>query len=239
MKLLQVGDTNAFDTLFAFNTFAEISHTEEMQLIFDNREGLFPKSLRSFFGYALNQVKMYSVKGDRLQEVIKLKESILSFDIELKIKDIQEHIEVTKHITFNRDDTTEYLKVLDKRFITNVKLSEFIKKLDEIIQKYGTRAKASMENNLVDWKSMYHAFRVLLECQELMEFKHITFPLVEKDFLLRLRNQEVEPQEAFVMLEELYDRVSLFENSTENLLKEVQQKDTKELLWKFYGLVVQ
>ena len=234
IKLLEVGDTNAFDTLFAFNTFAEISSTEEMKVIYDNREDMYPDSLRSFFGYALGQVKKYSVKGDKLQDVIKVRDIVFKYDPESKIKDIKEYLILTNNLSLVTDDTAEYYKVLDKRFITNIRLSEFIEKLDGIISAYGTRAKASMDNNLVDWKSMYHAFRVLLECRELMTKGTITFPLAQKDFLLSLRNQEVLPEDAFKMLEELYDEVSNFEKTDDNYLKSVKRKDSKGMICKFY-----
>jgi len=240
IKLLQVGDTNAFDTLFAYGSHCQIGCHELFKEIYNNRECFYPESLRSFFGYALGQVKMYSVKGDKLHDILSVKSLVQGLMITNdKLKDVITQLPVSQNLKVVSDDTTDYYQVLDKRFITNIRLSEFMEKLIEMESKYGTRAKASMENNLVDWKSMYHAFRVLDECQELMTHGTISFPLETSERLLSIRLQHWKPEFAFKQLEELYDSVSALEKTDGNYLKKVKRNSEKfeEILWKYIGLV--
>jgi predicted nucleotidyltransferase len=244
IKLLGVGDTNAFDTLFAYQTPSELLCTQVFVDLFDEREVFYPKSLRSFFGYALGQVKMYSVKGDKLQDILLVKsqvQALLDGTSYEKLKDIKEHLPISNNLKFIEDDTTEYYQVLDKKFITNIRLSEFMEKILEMESKYGSRAKASMENKLVDWKAMYHAFRVLLECSELMRTGNIQFPLAYADFLLLLRKQEIGAERAFSMLEDLYNEVSDFEKTDGNFLNHIKQDPSrfKEILWRYLELAGQ
>lgn len=245
IKLLQVGDTNAFDTLFAFGTHAELLREPLMDKLYESRELFFPESLRSFFGYALGQVKKYSVKGDKLRDVQALK-SYLE-DIQRTLPDVFVHgtigelqgnqkVCIGENIQWVTDETNTYIKVLDKRFIQTVRLSEFLEKLKEIESKYGHRAKQAMDNQSIDWKALYHAFRVLQECKELMTYGRINFPLRDAKYLKAVRNQAYSPQECFEMLENLYDAVSLHEKSEANYLKGVTRGTADSLLLDYYLL---
>jgi len=238
LKLLQVGDTNAFDTLFAYKTHAELLRYPLMDKLYEQRELYYPESLRSFFGYALGQVKKYSVKGDKLKDVQALISEVHYLlqppETVKTIGDLQGYLIETENIKWVTDDTNMYIKILDKRFIQTVRLSEFLEKLQEIESKYGERAKAARDNQSVDWKALYHAFRVLQECEELMTYGTISFPLREAEYLLKVRNQEYTPQECFEMLENMYDSVSLHEKSEANYLKGVTRGSADSLLLDFY-----
>lgn len=238
IKLLQVGDTNAMDTLFAYGTHAELLREPLMDKLYESRELFFPESLRSFFGYALGQVKKYSVKGDKLRGVQALITEIQYLleppEAFKTIGDLKGYLIETENVQWVTDETNTYIKVLDKRFIQTVRLSEFLEKLKEIESKYGHRAKQAMDNQSVDWKAWYHAFRVLQECKELMTYGRINFPLRDAKYLLKVRNQAYSPQECFEMLEDLYDSVSLHEKSEANYLKGVIRGDADSLFLGYY-----
>lgn len=239
--MIRGGDTNAFDTLFAINTPSNLYCLNTMESLFALKEHFYPKSLKSFFGYALGQVKLYSMKGDKLQSVVDARNSAEQFLqtisdkwIEIKLsdssqldpdkatlQDARSVLPVSDNLKWVEDDTTEYYQVLDKKFIKSIRVIEFLKRLTEIENKYGSRAKAAMENNKIDYKAMYHAFRVLHECKELMERGTITFPLKNVEFLMKIRRQEIEPTEMFRLIEEQYDEVSGFEKSDHNYLKQI------------------
>lgn len=155
LGMLQGGDTNAFDTLFAYNSHAEEFSTEEMSSVFDNAKYLFPTSLKSFFGYALTQVKKYSIKGDKLKDV----ESVLDYLKKLQqdltkttyerqtLSVVKTELPNTDKLKWVSDENgIEYYEVLGKKFVQNMKLPEFEERVLEIKSTYGMRAKASMEN---------------------------------------------------------------------------------------------
>lgn len=238
IKLLQVGDTNAFDTLFAYKTHAELLREPLMDKLYDQRELYYPESLRSFFGYALGQVKKYSVKGDKLRDVQVIKkqvELLLEVLPEETIGYLKDYVAVNENVQWVTDDTNSYIKILDKRFIQTVRLSEFLEKLQEIESKYGERAKAAKDNQSVDWKALYHSFRVLDECHELMNTGRIKFPLESSYFLKRVRNQTYTPNDCFEKLEYTYNIVSEFEKSDKNYLKRVTRGSADSLLLEYYG----
>jgi len=242
LKLIQVGDTNAMDTLFAYGSHAEILRTSLMDKIHKQRETFFPENLRSFFGYALSQVKTYSIKGDKLKTVQELREAVtrmLRFDGgQTKIstiRDLQGYIETSDNVQWVTDDNNTYIKVIGKRFIQTVHLSEFLDKLTKIEGTYGARAKATKDNQSVDWKALYHAFRVILESKELMTSGHIVFPLKHSKFLLKIRNQEYSPQECFEMLELLYNETASIEKTNGNYLKSITRGDADSLLLEYYA----
>jgi predicted nucleotidyltransferase len=240
VKLLSVGDTNAFDTLFAFGTHAQIYTHPLMSELFHKKIRLYPKSLRSFFGYALGQVRKYSVKGDRLHAVKELADNIHTLNSpDLKIKDVLDTLPKNEHLSVTSDDTATYYKVLDKRFIVNITLGEFYDKLKETINSYGARAQQAKEQGSVDWKAMYHAFRVIEECKQLMLTGHINFPLDTADFLIKVRTQQIEADECFALLEQKFDEAQKIEISSKNLLADTNNGHETvllELLWKFFKL---
>lgn len=237
IKLLQVGDTNSFDSLFAYKTHAELLREPLMDKLYEQRELYYPESLRSFFGYALGQVKKYSVKGDKLRDA-----QILKKQVELlaevapneTISYLKDYVAVNENVQWVTDETNTYIKVLDKRFIQTVRLSEFLEKLQEIESKYGERAKAAKDNQSVDWKALYHSFRVLGECRELMATGRIEFPLESSEFLKRVRTQTYSPEECFLKLEDTYNIVSEFEKSDKNYLKKVTRGSADGLLLDYY-----
>jgi hypothetical protein len=237
--MLQGGDTNAFDTLFAVNSPSVEFCLPEMQLIYDNREHFLPNSLKSFFGYALTQVRKYSVKGDRLKDVGTVLEflngTITPLD-KLTLSMVQHSLPYSEKLKWVIDqDGIEYYEVIGKKYVKNMKLSEFKERVLEIQNSFGARARAAMDSGSVDYKAMYHAFRVLDECLELMATKEIKFPLERKEQYIQIRNRQIAPEALFQALEERFDFVSEFEKSDKNLLRDSKfdVKKSHEILLNF------
>lgn len=111
---------------------------------------------------------------------------------------------------------------IDKKFICK-KEEVNHRHIDGLIDKY---------SKSICYKSLYHAFRVLDECEELMETGKIEFPLRNRDLYMQVRNQEIEPEVLFKLLEEKFDVASEFEKSDKNVLKTNTRNDSmKDELW--------
>jgi hypothetical protein len=88
---------------------------------------------------------------------------------------------------------------------------------------YGERARKAASNEGIDYKSISHAFRAAFQVKEILIEGTITFPLKERDFLIKVKkgkldyNTEISPYLDKLMLE--VDKLS--KNS--NLLEKVDR----------------
>jgi len=64
-----------------------------------------------------------------------------------------------------------------------------------LYKRYGRRSQAAAEANGADYKAMMHALRISGEAIELIETGHITIPLKETEYLIRVRKGEVSTDE--------------------------------------------
>lgn len=79
----------------------------------------------------------------------------------------------------------EYLEVLGKKYALNVPPEDLIKKLKHMEDQFGNRARAAVDN--IDYKSLSHAVRVVLEVTELLQNNFIRFPLIYAETIKQIK----------------------------------------------------
>jgi predicted nucleotidyltransferase len=226
-KLLKNGDTNAYDILFSmFSTHNVLFEDREIINIFkDNYKDLISSNSKSFLSYIVSQTKKYGIKGERYNSLKYVHNLLLEFikdkDIDLKNDNISEFFPfiLEKEIKYvslidrsniqRRSGGGLYLNILDKQFCDTLKFDYFLKRIESRLNSYGDRSKAASVG--VDYKSLSHAYRIILQFEELIETHFIKFPLTYKETLLKIKAEDL----------------SEFNNSYANILLELDNKVIK------------
>jgi len=211
LQLVQKGEINALDLLYSATYPNMVLYgTPIMEIIFHNHDKLYNiKDCNAYFGYALGQAKKYGIKGSRLhkiKEVYKHTKYLFKFNIfreEDKLSVALRHIirnYYDKSYCFTKEiNDIESLVLCGKVHQGNIKISEFLNRLERIISGYGERAELARQNKGVDWKALSHAMRALFQMEELITTGKIQYPLSSAEVLLKIKNGDYD----FNRIEEL------------------------------------
>lgn len=205
------GQTYALELAYA------VDCVDAEQAIFDGRFPKFVEELRNNFltsnvnamcGYAVNQAKIYSNKGDRLNAANEAKHLFSSFPLLDKISD---HSETFNEVAKDIEETyPEYFQVSEYAIdATNTVMRPCIKLLEKTlpysntfetnltvvnkqIEKFGSRAKAASMTT-ADFKAVSHAIRIVNEGIDLLSGKKLSYPYSKEycDYLLSVKRGEL------------------------------------------------
>lgn len=188
------GQTFSMDILFTPpNLWKEVSDT--WLDIQKNRSKLVTKNMGSFVSYSRGQAGKYSKKGDKLNEIVELKEilekhkpgdilgTVFGIDDVLKF----EHIKIEKKYNTGSKRDETMLKVVESHHPFNRKISDVLKSINLKIDSYGGRSKKASQNKGIDLKAYYHSFRVIWEYEELLTTGELIFPSKRKDLMINMR----------------------------------------------------
>lgn len=211
------GQTYAMDMLFAPPRFWQDSNEWEAGIWEDiqaNRAKLLSNNVQPFIGYCRQQAGKYGLKGSRLGEVIRLRDWLdTQSPKDRKVFEVIEAFEMSEYISIVQqpnkggDKTTPYLKVLEKMYQLNMKISNLTHSLSIWIDKYGDRSVAAMNSEGVDWKAVSHAFRCMFQVKELFTTGEIIFPLTQAPFLKEVKSGALDYPPIQDKLAELMDEV--------------------------------
>jgi predicted nucleotidyltransferase len=186
---LKKAESQALDLFFAFNSPSRLFFTEEYkEFFFDVKPFLKSKLTKSFVGYCLQQASKYGVKGKHYSKLMDLNDLLSNFSDEQLVSvliDYDKTYEEGKNTEVK--DSKDYYKVLNKFFESKSKIKELKKAVKILLSSYGERTKESSKANNVDFKSLSHAFRVMSEVQELLEFGNISFPLKDAKYIKEIK----------------------------------------------------
>ena len=215
--LLAKGETGAIDTLFSMWSDSVVySNTDFHNFCKTNYLSLITSNPHAFIGYAIGQSKMYNIRGERYNELVKFT-SHLSMELgsstsSATLGTIPMDLDEYEHIKYVQLDSPRgttgmwtYLQVLGKNFAPTVKLGYLEDKLVDMQSQYGARAKKAVNN--IDWKSLSHALRVVLEVQELLSTSFIKFPLLQRSYLLDIKQGKVDLDVVVNTLEHIIQEV--------------------------------
>ena len=199
------GQTYAIELCFA------VEGVDAEQAIYEGSFSKFCSELREHFltsninamaGYAVNQAKIYSDKGDRLNAARAVKRLYQKFSLSHRIMDhaaefkkLAEEIENDYPEYFGIseyavDSTGQTLrpctKLLTKILPFTNTFSTSLITIDSIISDFGSRAIAASISSS-DWKATAHAVRIINEGITLLTTKKLRFPL-DKDYANYLRS---------------------------------------------------
>lgn len=206
------GQTYAIDMLFS-NPILWVEYSKEWIDIVANRHRFLSRDVAPFIGYCRQQAGKYGLKGSRLAELTR----VIDYLKERPGKDflidhidglsLSEYIQRYKSMAKGTPDREEeFLDVLGKKFQMNTMIHKVLYSLEKVNAVYGDRAKQAANNDGVDWKAMSHAFRCCYQLLELAETHQIKFPLVEAEFLTKVKNGEYQYNQLGDSLYELMER---------------------------------
>lgn len=205
--------------------------------ILPNRQKFLSKNLNTFVKYAVKQAAKYGIKGSRLNTVDRLSTFLKSVDEDTRLK---EHLDVLKTFLDDNctlflipdDDSKSMLCVCGKKFLLNTKVKYVIGPLDKFTLEYGSRARQAALDEGVDKKAISHAFRAAFEVKELVEKRHLVFPLKDRDFLRDVKTGALTYSHVAPILEDLVDKVKYMVDMSD--LPDKPLVDTDELVLKYY-----
>ena len=207
LKQLAIGETSATDILFSYSNLDCRIYMLENNLIIRDifvdspYKYINPNKISAYSGYCIHQAHKYGIKGSRLGALKKAHEwihnrfeNITSKDLHvLRIQDfIEEFLKECTDKNYCRyyqgdDEITSGVIILGKIFTNRTPLKLFITHLDREMERFGKRAEAAMNNEGVDWKAISHALRALEQMRQLLTEGKITFPLINKDYLIKVK----------------------------------------------------
>lgn len=205
--MLKVGDTNAYDLLFSmFQEKSILTQTTESNILKNHFKELLSSNSKAFLGYVVAQTKKYGVKGERYKVLTDTKLLLDNYvkenniDIEKdNITDFIRHLSnqgwnyiklIDRSIESKREGIGYYVEILNKEYENTCKFDYFLELIDKRLENYGERSKSASKG--VDFKSLSHAYRIILEFEELLDTHFIQFPLQKADEILKVKKGNLE-----------------------------------------------
>jgi predicted nucleotidyltransferase len=206
LKLLSQGQTVTLDMLFAPDDMIIIQNPSLFwvwKLIRVNKHRLITKKSQSFIGYCRQQANKYGIRGSRMKEAENAK-----IFFEKKLKDFHavttvgtfhdELVELVKDASHSEiveianpnGMVIKHFSCAGRKVPYTVSIKEAVNIYRNLYDKYGERAQKAKNNDGIDWKAMSHAIRVATEAIELAETGSITFPLLNRDYVLSVKKGE-------------------------------------------------
>lgn len=238
LKHLSEGQTIAVDMLYApLKFWVGTPDNFWFNEILTNKQKFLSKNLNTFVKYAVKQAAKYGIKGSRLNTVNRLSAFLKSVDEDTRLK---EHLDVLKTFLDDHcalflvpdDDNKSMLCVCGKKFLLNTKVKYVIDPLDKFTLEYGSRARQAALDEGVDKKAISHAFRAAFEVKELVETRHLVFPLKDREFLKDVKTGVLTYNQVAPMLEDLVDEVKYMVDMSD--LPDKPLIDADELVLKYY-----
>ena len=202
--LLSQQQTNAIEMLFTPKEFI-LQTSPAWEELRANKSRLVSKNIMPFVGYAKQQARLYSEKGNSYNMLKALNKDFLAWYNNTKIlfdTEALEYVMGSKGLDqiiidypqlishgeklSNNDQPIPYLQILNKQFECFCPINEWKERLQRMIDTYGERVKDAAANGAFDRKAMYHSLRIIDEAVELLETGNMILPR-PKDILVLLR----------------------------------------------------
>lgn len=230
MDLIESGDTNALDLLFSmFNPDMIVQEDENfVSLMKYNYKSLINNNIKGFIGYCLSQTKRFGIKGTKYDELDNFFNSLKECSETEKLgnyfdefrgeiqKNNYNYIKIVMapgpRVQGGRQDDIPYISVLGKLFSETVSTKYFYDRVKKQYEQFGSRVKNTAKTETKkDPKSSYHALRVAMELQELLQTGKITFPLKHREELKLIKENNFD-------FEKMVNDIELIMEKTDELL---------------------
>lgn len=220
---LASSQTIPIELLFAPTKFYHETSKEWEELV-AHRDLVVSKHVIPFVKYARDQAQIYSIKGNKLEYLRHLINTVLpewSSDPKETCHGIsgylQSRIDAGDTILIqaaNLDNLSwgdkptphgaviRQVNICGKGFEEPTTIETWVKRLQIQEKKFGERADLAAANGGHDTKATYHAVRIGSEAIELLETGKLEFPARNADLLLKIRNGEVSYQRVCELVEE-------------------------------------
>jgi hypothetical protein len=195
--LLGQQQTNAIEMLFTPNEFI-VETSPAWEQLRENKAHLVSKNIMPFVGYAKQQARVYSEKGNSLNMLTELNDDLRNW---LKYHSTTVETQALEYTDGNQRSVKidsicdkypqllsrgeklsnigqpiPYFQILNKQFECFVPINEWALRIQNMIDTFGDRAKSAAKDGAFDRKAMYHAVRIIDEAVELLETGNLVFP---------------------------------------------------------------
>lgn len=207
LKLLPSGDTGALDLLFSPSHESCVLYRDPiMDDIFSSPQRLLDLTDgQAYTSYAMGQAKKYGIKGSRLgaiKQVHRWLHEMMSGS-DARLGDVLEDLVRTcgdgRYCTAETaKDGGACLQLCGKFHMADIRIDELIRRVDQDMERHGTRAAEAELDQGVDFKALSHAIRALEQMDELLDTGKVVFPLKGRGSLMKIKRgeyswQEIEP----------------------------------------------
>lgn len=244
-----------------------IDYVDAGQLVYDwkfvefcreLRENFLTSNVKAIIGYSLNQAKLYSNKGERLNAAVAAFELFDTFPHLELVKDHEQEFNLAAKLV--QDKFPKYFQVTEYSINPEGEMRPCIKLLEKIlpytgtfgynldiikrqIQKFGSRAQATSEEN-IDWKAVSHSLRIVNEGITLLSGDKLVFPYEKSyaKYLLDIKQGRIDRE---IVFKEINDNLDILTDLSlhsslpkyDNELKAKKDAFLLSYLKKFYNLV--
>jgi predicted nucleotidyltransferase len=240
MKMLLQGQAVAIDMFFTPDKLI-LERDSSWNLIKENKEHWLHKNILPYIGYCRQQASKYGIKGSRantlkiVRDTLKeLNQNSLVIDYWYIFQELAklEHCEIIFEDTRNMNDQWMFM-CCGKKIQQHIKINQAFKLFQKLYDDYGVRAKLAEKNEGIDWKSLSHAVRVADQGIELLQTGNISFPLINRDYILNVKQGLIPFQEISKLLDQRF--VELEEASLKSYLPETPNHDKmNEIILEIY-----
>ena len=250
-KNIEKGNTNMFDMIYGYSNKDAVLYDESnFSRIYNNRDKLISKNIVSnnFLGYAYGQYKKYYEKNKRLNTLKGIKEY---FDRQIQYNDrelLKDYYQDMKKYLLNnigsfvdsvvskeKDNKldTIFYKVNNAKFHTDLSVNKFLESINSQESKYGDRVR----NNNIDYKSIYHSYRMIFVSELLAIEGDVKLPLsdIRTNFLKRVKNGNIDYKN--IGLEDTISKVRNLIDKSDKLNNNIDKGFIEHTILDFYNYI--
>ena len=167
------------------------------QNIIDNRERALSKNIvNAFRGFIYTQIDKYAKRVDKVKQAEEIVNILEQYPESMLFSDIFSKNEAffmeNPNIELSNHDGIKCIVFMGKKYLFNAQNKNILNSLNQYLGKYGGRVLELKKNENIDWKSLSHAFRGTYQLKHLALSGEYSYPLPEKDYLLQIKNGELD-----------------------------------------------
>lgn len=223
LGLLEKSEVTAIETLFAPALYS----TAEWDLIAAHKKNLVCANVNKFVGFSKAQISRYAGRGKDLaaaQSVLAVLDTIPGkkrpvADSETVLERLRELCDKTPGLEMSVDEKHPTVPILTLSGRSS-HLTQGVGVVRSVFQKVVDRAgqrtlDAAQRQDKTDYKGLYHAVRILLQGEELLNTGEIRFPLESTPLLLRVRSGEFSAEACAEMCDVILERINAAQKTTQ------------------------
>lgn len=218
LQLLCEGQTVALDMLFAPASVFECAPSKEWLTIQENAHRLVSRKSAAFVGYCRQQANKYGIKGSRVAAARNALALLTEYHPQDKLEcadgPIRAMIDATDQMALVNLEQPNGIRVphwevCGRKMAYRITIKEATSVMQRLVDEYGSRALMAETQNGVDWKALSHAVRVGWEAVELFQTGRITFPLLNAEHILAIKQGRILYQDVASEIEGLLEKVEM------------------------------
>lgn len=211
ISILSKCDTVSMDMIHTPEDFT-IKATPLWYKLRSLRSDLYCKNMRGILGYIRTQSSKYGHKVERFKEMKEFYSWLTHTEDSSTVKEttLPEQVKQSGfkfiHYTPEKDNISANIDVCGSRYQLNAQVGYLKSGIKKKIDRYGERTlKGSLSGG--DWKSISHAYRVLIQVEEMVDKRDIIFPLVKAEEILNIKLGNLDQDTVMSMISEKYEEV--------------------------------